>query len=288
MAEIQSWAPLSRRDAGLPTDDTLYDEVPSHLAGPLGSWAQRFDEALRRSLAHGTDDGGRAVEKWWTGLLLRLRMEENTFENRPASDQLDLIDAILRWCPASDTGLLRHIDALDELLLLGGSAWCVRSSLDGLERRLDPTVTMAARTAVEASAGDAGQHLAAAWIAAYGRHPDPDKVMNESIRAIEAVACPLVEPARATRGKATLGTVIGELRNSGHRWELALPGPEGAPADVSAVVAMLGLLWQSQLSRHAGAPKSRRQEQPEAEAAVHLAAALVHWLQSGVLRRKAP
>jgi hypothetical protein len=286
VTESDAWVPLSRRDAGLAIDETLYEDVPAHLRGPLAAWLERFDNDLRRSFKDEPDSGSRAAEKWRIDLLLRLRMEDRAFEERASADQLDLLDAMLRWSPSSDTALRRHADALEELFTLGGSAWRVNASRDGLERRLERTIAQAARSAIENSNGDVSQHLEAAWVAAYGRRPDPDKVLNESIRAIEAIACPMVEPARAASGKATLGTVIGQLKNAGHRWELVIPGLDGAPTDVTSLVAMLTLLWQGQVSRHAGAPKSRRQKQSEAEAAVHLTATLVQWLQNGVLRPK--
>jgi hypothetical protein len=45
-------------------------------------------------------------------------------------------------------------------------------------------------------------------------------------------------------------------------------------------------LWQAQRSRHGGGSSSRRQRPEEAEAALHLAVLLVHWLTASVLRRK--
>jgi hypothetical protein len=131
-------------------------------------------------------------------------------------------------------------------------------------------------------------HLQAAWAAAFGRHPDPDKAFTDAIRAVEDVACPLVEPNKATSGKATLGTVLRELENSRNKWELALPGSTGQPQDISSLIGMIKSLWHSQVSRHGGAPKSRRQTPAEAQAAVHLAVTIVQWLSNGILRRKTP
>jgi hypothetical protein len=54
------------------------------------------------------------------------------------------------------------------------------------------------------------------------------------------------------------------------------------------MVEMLTALWEGQRSRHAGTASARRQTQAEAEAAVHLAAVLVQWLTSGLLRRQTP
>ncbi|WP_173079809.1 hypothetical protein [Phytohabitans rumicis] len=181
-----------------------------------------------------------------------------------------------------------HLAELDQILALGRSVWCVNGRGDGLERRLEPAITAAAREAVAAAPPAAQDHLLVAWAAAYGRSPDPDKVFHEVIRAIEDIACPLVEPSKAQGGRSTLGTVIGELRNNSFtKWELLLPGHEGQPRDITHLVGMLELIWHAQVSRHGGAPKSRRQDQTEAQTVVHLAATVAHWLSSGVLRRKA-
>jgi hypothetical protein len=49
---------------------------------------------------------------------------------------------------------------------------------------------------------------------------------------------------------------------------------------------MMDVLWEAQVSRHGGAPKSRRQDEDEAKAVVPLAAVLVHWLTTNVLRKR--
>lgn len=289
MAELEPWIPLSRRSRGLLADETLYEDVPEHLQGPLQAWHERFALTLPIALADSEEVGNRAARKWTSDLLIRLRLPAVDFQSHTSSEQLDIVDGMLRWAPEGNASLARHIVALDEILLLGGSAWRVRDKRDGLERRLDRTVANAANLTISAaSQSDAGSHLEAAWAAAYGRRPDPDKVFNEAIRAVESIACPLVEPARSAAGRSTLGSVIGELGNSERRWELTLPGPDGSPGNIAPLIAMLRALWQAQVSRHGGAPKSRRQDQDEGEAAIHLSIALVQWLQGGVLRRRAP
>jgi hypothetical protein len=208
---------------------------------------------------------------------------------------LDLVDWVLFWYPRMPPGSLTRsiqpwptrLAELEQILMLGRSAWRVNVRGDGLERRLEPTVTMAARQVVAAAPPATQDHLQAAWAAAFGRHLDPDKVLSEAIRAVEDVACPLVERKKAASGTATLGTALGELRNSFATWELVLPGQDGQPRDIGHLIGMMELLWQSQVSRHGGAPKSRRQSPAEAQAAVHLAVVLVQWLSTGVLRRKA-
>ncbi|WP_328851226.1 hypothetical protein OG994_25660 [Micromonospora globbae] len=135
--------------------------------------------------------------------------------------------------------------------------------------------------AARGAGAEAGEHLAAAWSAAYGRQPDPDKAYDEAVLAVGALACPLV---CATNPRRTLGTVIRDLRNQSGQWELTLGDKDGLPAGPDRLIEMLALLWDGQ-SRHAGSPNSRRQTASEAEAALHLAATLVQWLSGGILRK---
>lgn len=83
------------------------------------------------------------------------------------------------------------------------------------------------------------------------------------MKAVEAVACPLVSP---NNNRATLGTVKRDLTNQANNWELALCGSDGKLSGVDRLIRMVALLWEGQ-SRHAGSPNSRRQTQTEAEAA---------------------
>jgi hypothetical protein len=205
---------------------------------------------------------------------------------------LDALDAAVRWSRWGRSilaGGRRRGDPfgdpnnLEQILAAANSAWRVNTDWRGLERRVNPTVTQAVTTTIHNADAEAAGHLAAAWDAAYGRHPDPDRAYAEAVKAVEAVACPTVLPASTT---ATLGTVRDHLRDATAKWKLVLPGKEGTPGEVTPVVAMMTALWEGQRSRHAGTPTSRRQDQAEAEAAIHLAATLVQWLSSGGLRDK--
>ncbi|MEU4691594.1 hypothetical protein [Actinoplanes sp. NPDC023714] len=180
-----------------------------------------------------------------------------------------------------------RLDRLESLLANGGSAYTVSRDSRCLVLRVDETVEAAARLAIHVASDAAADHLRQAWAATYGISPDPDKAMHEAIRAVEDVACPLVQNRHAGNNLATLGTVLGELRgNAAHLWELVLPDKEGQPRTVENLVGMMETLWHAQVSRHGGGAKSRRQSQAEAEAAVQLAVLIVHWLKTGVLRRK--
>jgi hypothetical protein len=217
-----------------------------------------------------------------------------------ATDKDDLLvvaDAIVQLHPGwlnqlehtelhlNAASLARFIGELEMILRDGGSELHVDIGTRRLVYRVDETATAAANKAADDATPDARDHLRTAWGEAYGMAPDPDAAYREAVRAVEAAVCPLVQPAAAAAGKSTLGTVIGELgRNAPHKWEFVIPNSSGQPQDVSRLVGMLEMLWQGQVSRHAGGTQNRRQTQAEAEAAVHLAATLVQWLSTGALR----
>jgi hypothetical protein len=263
------WAPQSRRLAGLGPDDTFYDGIPGYLRGALNDWVYSCypDETY---LMHQLENV----------LKFRLRLGELPSVQQLTDDQLiDLIDALLAWELQPHHWQVPH---LDELLTAGGAGWRLNADKNGLERRVDTTVTTAVAATTRSAPADAADHLRTAWNAAYGRNPDPDKAYDEAVLAVEALACPLVCPANPRR---TLGTVIADLGNQAAQWALRIGDAIGQPAGPEQLVGMLRLLWQGQ-SRHAGSANSRRQTQAEAEAALHLAATLVQWLTADVLYRR--
>ena len=157
----------------------------------------------------------------------------------------------------------------------------VRDETPMLERRVDPTVTDLAESA---SASDRpGEHLARAWHEIYGREPSPTAAYREAVRAVEAAAQPVIEPANSA---ATLGTMIGALRTGKDGFKISLAPASADPID--SVLEMLRLLWKSQFDRHGTADESVPIEvsSEEAEAAVHLAGTLVHWFTTGIVRRR--
>lgn len=113
--------------------------------------------------------------------------------------------------------------------------------------------------------------------------PDPTAAYREAVRAVEAGFIPIFSPAN---GRASLGTVCRDLASQAAKWELVLVDDKAQPGGIEHLVGLLTQLWQGQRSRHAGGATSRDQTQPEAEAAVHLAALAIHWISSGSLRKR--
>jgi hypothetical protein len=175
---------------------------------------------------------------------------------------------------------------LERIFRQSGSVWTVGKGADGLaelQRRVDDTVTAVVRGAAPAGTSPA-IHLASAWSAVYGRSPSPSEGYREAVRAVEAAAAPTISPANAM---AHLGSMLADLRNKPEKWKTVL-NPSAPVNDVVAITAMIELLWKAQLDRH-GSPDADAQlhvTQPEAEAALHIAAALVHLFSSEAITLK--
>ncbi|MFJ3630380.1 hypothetical protein ACIPQ3_30250 [Streptomyces albidoflavus] len=197
------------------------------------------------------------------------------------SQLLDVVDEILHSRAADDW----EIRALGEMLDDAGSAYRVSEARDGLEERVAPAVREAVRqtmadAAAGPAAGSAADHLAAAWQAAYGRSPDPVRAYSEAIKAVEGAAHAVIQPNNA---KATLGTMLGELKNARHKFTVTIDSPDDDA--VLLAEAMMRTLWTGQTSRHGSQTGTVPETLEAARAGVHLAATLVQWFISGAVNR---
>ncbi len=279
------WVPLSRR--GQADAEALHEGVPPWLRQSLWDWVyglitgttelgQRFpDKPLLQRLERRL----KTQFQWGQGVSGAVK----NLAGKASIDEeflLDLVDALLVDINPDFEGAAAG-EYLESVLVEGGSVWgvAVRDGRLGLERRVDETVTAAAREVIGAS-GAAGEHLTRAWTEAYGRSPDPSAAYSEAVKAVEAAAKPTLTPKD---DKATLGKMVPALRDGEGKWDVVLAArPEFNK--VEAVRLMADLLWQGQTDRH-GRPDPRPVTQEQAEAAVHLAVLLVHWFSSGVVRR---
>jgi hypothetical protein len=277
----------------------LFEGVPDHLLRPLAAWVVGYLSckpgltqrvALRLRVPLDGSDPQQIVD------VLRAKHPDRLLDAADTAIHLDLAlryqldvtgpvpsleGSLAAWIPdyvwgeGSSASSLEH---LEEILADAGSAFTVSWRERCLQRRVDATTTTAAEQTMTAAPGD---HLRAAWVAAYGRDTDPAKAYDEAVRAVEAAAVPLVLPHGR---QETLGKVLAHLRDAGHRWELAIEGPNDG--SVAPMVAMIETLWKGHVARHAGGPNFRPQRTDEAQMAVHLAATLVQWMISGAVRRR--
>jgi len=309
MSAVQ-WRPLSTRLKGVPAATAWREPVPAALEGPLRDWvagalsrsafpfgmprlriASRVvlrlnlvlpdaedgedDETLSDS-----DEEAREFLAYGTPVGLLPDVADAVLDLLPVSVDRDQVGIVWKSAVAEMRGSLRRL--LDDAL----SVLQVRADGRGLERRSDALAEAALTEAVKGaqaapSAGSAAAHLRAAWESVYALHPDPGKAYGEAIKAVESAAHAVVEPRRA---KATLGTMLGQLRTNPDRFSLVIVGPEGR-GDVGPLIECLTLLWEGQSSRHGSSVPTREETLEEATMALHLAVMLVQWFTSGAVRR---
>ncbi|WP_406399812.1 hypothetical protein OH805_12180 [Streptomyces sp. NBC_00879] len=271
-------------------NDGPYDDVPAHLLEPLQSW-------VNLALAH---LGYRETEVARL-ICLRLRIDAGkprtsysgrshypeALVDQEGAELLDVVDALLGYPDVDVKVRPSQVEELSKLLDEGGSAYRINEDLDGLEERVtapvrDAVTQALADAASNTSAGSAADHLASAWSAAYGRHPDPARAYSEAIKSVESAAHAVVEPNNA---KATLGTMLGVIRNSPSKFTTVLFIPTGKEP-ITSVQAMMQALWDGQTSRHGAQTGTVPETLEAARASVHLAATVVQWFTSGAVSRK--
>jgi hypothetical protein len=270
---IRLWRQLFAREAGKPVTGLMTSVMTESLERRLREWIESaifLDDQERLALRLDIPEAFEDAEYLYQDDLI------------DSSDLYDVIDAILNLnSPAYLQAELQQI--LDDSL----SAYCISPDGRSLQNRSDRTEKSALNdSSADAEAredvGSAADHLAAAWDKAYATTPDYAKSYSEAIKAVEAAAHALIEPNNA---KATLGTMLGQLRSHPGKFCLMLPAPG---VDIAPVIGMMAALWEGQTSRHGGKNPTRPETGQEARAAVHLAVALVHWLSSGTVGRRQP
>lgn len=274
--------PLSVRHdkAALESYQELHEGIPTWMTSGAYEWATaRFSDwddlqaaeqyfrlqldwaaisrAARQSLI---EDVGRSVRQGVVELL--------------KTQGLDLLDYCLGvrhdWAGAQE---------LESVLARSGSAWTVGEDHEGrlgLTRRVDETVLAAAAEEMK-QRSNPSSYLRSAWHHVYGRNPNPSTAYHDAVRAVEAAVRPVVTPRD---GQATLGRMIGALRDKPGKWDTVI-------GDVDTVRKMMATIWKSQFDRHGtdDTTKALNVSQSEAEAAVQVAVTLVQLFRTGAIRR---
>jgi len=157
---------------------------------------------------------------------------------------LDVIDWMLHhWQHfGADPYVREWAGELNDMLHQGGSAWEVTQGNGGgyrLSRRaVGPVVEVLEDTATHATRAHA--HMEAAWSKLTGRNPDPSGAYREAVRAVEAVAKPIILPAS---GRATLGQMIAAMKDKPDKWAATIGTVDDVRSQMEAV-------WRGQLDRH--------------------------------------
>jgi hypothetical protein len=97
-------------------------------------------------------------------------------------------------------------------------------------------------------------------------------------RRLSTILTPVVSPKN---DRATLGTIIRDLRNGAHNFDFLLAGEAGD--GVARLISMLELIWPNP-DRHGGG-QQRVPSLDEAKAVVHLAVTVVQWGRAEALTK---
>lgn len=189
---------------------------------------------------------------------------------------LDVVDGALQFHGREHMG-----ERLIRVLGTAGSVWTVAEDYKGLVRVVTDEVQVTCGVATSVADGITAE-LREAWTNAFGRNGDPSDAWDHAIKAVESVLIPTIMPKNA---KATLGSVLGELRSQGQMWKFILPGKD-ADFAVAPLLGLLEAVWPN-VDRHGGAASPRTPTEREARAVVTLAATIVQWhREGGVLQRR--
>ena len=174
----------------------------------------------------------------------------------------------------------KKLEALNEWLRLASSKWTAQvldADRPGLVEVL-PSGVQTIAEGVAGAAGTASDVLLSAWRKAYGVNTDPSNAYHRAVVAVEIAALQVV---KVSKPDATLANVFTQLENQS-KWSTILHSNDKAPA-VETIAKMMRMLWRAQTDRH-GKEDYEGVSLSESRAAVLLAATLVGWLLTGVLR----
>lgn len=170
---------------------------------------------------------------------------------------------------------------LEYILSEGGSAWTIMRWNDiyaRLTRRVPEGVTEAFHDVLRAT-DRASRKLQEAWLDAYGPDPRASVAYSNAVVAVETAALTVIP---VNKQDATLANLFSILEAEKPKWQLVLRDSDKAPG-AKSLAAMLRTLWRGHQSRH-GRPDYTDATLEEARAAVVLAATLVQWFTSGVIK----
>lgn len=173
---------------------------------------------------------------------------------------LDIVEAIL----ATNNNTDAIVSQLNTILTSSGSKWIAVKNSSGfgatLEERVSESAQNALVIAVKESDATTQHFLKTAWSNAFGRSPNASSAYSNSIKAIEAAAWPTITPKD---NKATLGTMLGEIRSNIGKWKTATPD-KSPNQGITAIKDIMQHIWDGQTDRHGTAhPVAPSQEAAE-------------------------
>jgi hypothetical protein len=256
-----TWQRLSVR-RGLRAEDALVEGIPDYLTYPLVEWL-RTEFGWHRPSSRGGGVDQVLLQRLATATRIPVRsssavggISHQITEAIQRNDELflDVLDATLYF-----RGAAANTASLLQILQTGASAWTLFPDGRGLQKRVEETAVDAFKAATTAE-DSVSLELAEAWMAAFGRNPDPSDAWDHSIKALEELLIPVVLPEVA---KPNLGGVAGQLEAASHKWKLAPSTSSQTLDDGKTLAAMIRVIWPNP-DRHGGGAERRAPGQPEA------------------------
>lgn len=280
---VAPWTPLGASEDELQEFLSLREGLPKYLYESLIGWI-RTRKAGQQDWVHWEflvdfQAASKTPLGVPTGRHTKFADLATFLRTFPPERLANLVDYMLATMPLR--GYESSLSALEKTLATGGSSWRVgvRGGRNGLVARMPASVVDIAAS-VTSSSDRAGEKLAQAWDKVYGPDAQPTDAYVAAVRAVEILICPLVSPKNE---RATLGTVIRDLRNQTGSWSFVMKHGDGTDTS-EEVVAILQLLWKAQNDRHGNGDYADVTLE-EAQAAVLLATTVVGWLAKGMLQR---
>jgi hypothetical protein len=278
---VSTYRPPSKVGKPDPDLDTLHVEVMPWMVGPLLNWLEPFLWIKPQHKSRISNDF------FIDSLEMALRLRQPLIRRHPASAARDVTDRITAGgtfgidvvSHAVHEARAPEAHDLNAILHASGSAWEVTPTLvEGGKRKRVYLVTRrdlaAAKDAITATASfsqRAARHLTSSWQQVATRDPDPNGAYDQAVKAVEAVAQPIVSPKNSN---ATLGTILRDMKAKPSKWTFELQ-------DVDTVIAMSETLWTKHI-RH-GTDVRTDHTVAEADAALHLAIPLVRFFAGGLV-----
>ena len=193
------------------------------------------------------------------------------------SRALDVID----WLLGHGFG---HAQPLEHILKSAGHVLRVSPDGNRLVERIDPALWDEYEQVTQLD-DKASQYMQEAWIFAFGREPNLNDAWERAVKAIEVLLKPIVSPAD---DNATLGKMIGALRQSPDKWECKLPdrvynvnGEINSKRGIEVFIDALATIGY-QPDRHGG-DQPQDIDEATARSVLFLATTVVGWLRYGAL-----
>lgn len=299
MGEKREWSPLGMENE---SRGSLYDGIPSFMRNSVAHWSvdaeqilccqypnvHFLDVNLRKELIEEFERKSRVAS------ILIFTSTDDAFSNIEWVDSFGLkyVDYLVHKLDEYRTGweagypepelIDQYILDLDDILEESGSRWKIgwREGYAGLEERVEPAMQDMADDAMDDSNETSSRLLSKAWHALFGQNPNYSLAYSTAIKAVEAVAIPMVSPRDLD---CTLSKAAQVMRDQGWGFELE-PNPAGK-VDGGIVQVIMNAMVNSQPDRHGGAASAEDAEvsKERAEAAVYSAVYLIQCFKSGLV-----